>query len=136
MKKVQELAGSLLGPGGAVIPDAVAHFKNKKVALYFSASWCGPCKKFSPLLSGCYEAVRKAGGDFEVVFVSADRDEASFKGYFGQMPWTALPYGDARIDALNSIFEVEGIPTLILLDGTTLRVLNKARRRKREAVCV
>ena len=65
------------------------------------------------------------------------RDEASFKGYFGQMPWTALPYGDARIDALNSIFEVEGIPTLILLDGTTLRVLTKARRRRnREAVCV
>jgi nucleoredoxin len=71
---VEELAGSLLGPGGVVIPDAVAHFKGKKVALYFSASWCGPCKKFSPLLAGCYDAVKKAGKGFEVVFVSADRD--------------------------------------------------------------
>ena len=27
----------------------------KLVALYFSAHWCGPCRKFTPLLSVCYE---------------------------------------------------------------------------------
>jgi nucleoredoxin len=41
------------------------------------------------------------------------------------MPWTAFPYGDARIEALNNLFEVEGIPTCILLDGDSLRVLQK-----------
>ena len=33
----------------------------KFVALYFSASWCGPCKRFTPLLAVCHEDQAKAG---------------------------------------------------------------------------
>ena len=28
----------------------------------------------------------------EVGFVSSDQDEAGFQGYFGEMPWLALPF--------------------------------------------
>jgi nucleoredoxin len=44
------------------------------------------------------------------------------------MPWTAIPFGDARIEGLNTFFEVEGIPTTILIDGDSFRVLNKELR--------
>ena len=45
----------------------------------------------------------QAGGKaVEVVFVSADRDEAEFKDYYGSMPWLALPLEDkARNSELN-----------------------------------
>lgn len=32
------------------------------------------------------------------------------------MPWLTLPYGDSRISKLNSRFEIEGIPALIIVD--------------------
>ena len=34
------------------------------------------------------------------------------------MPWAAIPYAAAALrERLNSVFDVNGIPTLILLDG-------------------
>ncbi len=63
-----------------------------------------------------------------MIFVSADHDQESFDGYFKHMPWTALPFGDPRIEALNSLLEVEGIPTTILFDGDLYRILNKELR--------
>ena len=50
------------------------------VALYFSASWCPPCKIFSPLLREFYTAAAKKNG-LEVVYVSSDKDVPSFEEY-------------------------------------------------------
>lgn len=63
-----------------------------------------------------YDAVRKAGKEFELVFVSFDRNEASFKKYLGEMSWWALPFNDPRKEALEEAFDIEGIPTVVLLD--------------------
>ena len=47
------------------------------IGIYFSASWCPPCRMFTPKLLA-YREANKA--DFEVVFVSSDRDvDAQFK---------------------------------------------------------
>ena len=50
------------------------------VALYFSAHWCGPCRKFTPLLSVCYED-QADKDEVEVVFVSSDHDVDGFDEY-------------------------------------------------------
>jgi len=95
-------------------------------ALYFSAHWCGPCRAFTPKLAAKYEAIKTAqaalGKPMEIIFCSSDREAAAYTEYHGSMPWPALPYGDKRIKALSSLFEVQGIPTLITLkaDGTVL----------------
>lgn len=54
----------------------------------------------------------------EIIFVSSDRDQGSFDGYYNDMPWHAVSF-DNR-DAKNVISEkygVRGIPTFIILDS-------------------
>lgn len=90
--------------------------KGKKLALYFSASWCGPCRRFTPTLIEVYNEL-SSKGDFEVIFVSGDEDEESFKGYFSKMPWLAIPFSDSETrDRLNELFKVSGIPHCVILD--------------------
>ena len=60
------------------------------VAIYFSASWCGPCKQFTPVLAQLYKSLNKKGKKFEVVWLSRDRSSEEFLGYYQQMPWLAV----------------------------------------------
>merc|ERR1711939_1227059 len=73
------------------------------------------------------EAMKAKREDFEFVFVSGDRDEKSFKEYFGQMPWLALPFDEERYEALSSHLEVEGILTLVVLDPEGKVITAKGR---------
>ncbi|KAK2977507.1 hypothetical protein RJ640_016135 [Escallonia rubra] len=92
--------------------------KGKKVALYFSASWCGPCQRFTPNLVDVYNELSPKG-NFEIVFVSADEDDESFRGYFSKMPWLAVPFSDSETrKRLDDLFKVRGIPYLVILDET------------------
>eukprot|EP00281_Chroomonas_sp_CCMP1168_P022656 CAMPEP_0206235690 /NCGR_PEP_ID=MMETSP0047_2-20121206/13292_1 /ASSEMBLY_ACC=CAM_ASM_000192 /TAXON_ID=195065 /ORGANISM="Chroomonas mesostigmatica_cf, Strain CCMP1168" /LENGTH=410 /DNA_ID=CAMNT_0053659927 /DNA_START=64 /DNA_END=1296 /DNA_ORIENTATION=- len=105
--------------------DAKAALSGKHTAIYFSASWCSPCKQFTPKLIEAYQKLKDEGKDFEVVFVSADRDQKAFDGYFGKMPWLALPYSERdRESDLNELFSVEGIPHLVMVDPNG-KVINK-----------
>jgi len=91
--------------------------EGKVVGLYFSAHWCPPCRGFTPVLAEKYKEVQAAGKNFEIVFVSSDRDEDSFKEYFNDMPWLALPYEERDMKAkLSKKYKVSGIPSLIILD--------------------
>jgi nucleoredoxin len=111
---------------GAELPRA-ATLKDKHVALYFSAYWCPPCQRFTPELAETYKAIKAARDDFELVFVSGDRDAAQFREYFATMPWLALPFEEKRYEALSSHFEVEGIPTLVLLSPEGKVITTKGR---------
>lgn len=94
----------------------VASLKGNKIALYFSASWCGPCHKFTPVLADVYTEL-KSKGDFEIIFISADEDDESFNKYFSKMPWLAIPYSDSeKRESLDELFKVSGIPHLVMLD--------------------
>lgn len=100
--------------------STVAELANTRlVAFYFSAHWCGPCRKFTPVSSSttfmyvllqqqnyisliCFlqhlcemyshlKSVYPSHG-LEIVFVSSDRDDASFVNYFRSMPWLSVPW--------------------------------------------
>ncbi|GAV61029.1 C1_3 domain-containing protein/Thioredoxin_8 domain-containing protein [Cephalotus follicularis] len=104
----------------------IIDLSGKIVGLYFSGSWCGPCRMFTPSLVKVHEEL-SSNGDFEVVFISSDRDDESFIDYFSKMPWLAIPFSDLETrKSLRELFKVRGIPFLVILDGTGKVVSNKA----------
>lgn len=53
----------------------------------------------------------------ELIFVTSDHDNFSFKKYFSTMPWLAIPFEEAsRRRSLSQSIGVEGIPSLVVLD--------------------
>uniref|UniRef100_A0A7S4R3S8 Thioredoxin domain-containing protein n=1 Tax=Alexandrium monilatum TaxID=311494 RepID=A0A7S4R3S8_9DINO len=123
------LLGERLLPAArqAAIPTTEALSGASAVALYFSASWCPPCRGFTPQFTTAYNEALKAKG-MRCVLVSSDHDEESFDTYFGKMPWLALPYEQrARKEALSAHFQVRTIPTLALVDPSARLLTTEAR---------
>lgn len=102
------------GEQSSMMPSS--EFKDKYLMLYFSASWCGPCRMFTPKLSESYKKLKSIHNNVELVFVSSDRNEESFHAYHKKMSFPALPfqYREAK-SALSKAYEVRGIPTLVML---------------------
>ncbi|CEF67849.1 Nucleoredoxin-like protein 2 [Strongyloides ratti] len=99
--------GSLINGGEAL--------KGKVVALYFSASWCPPCKTFTPILADFYSEASEMG--LEIVFVSFDRSESDLNGYIKSHHgnWLHIPFGSEHIQKLAKQYGVSGIPALIVI---------------------
>ena len=89
--------------------------EGKIIGVYFSAHWCPPCRNFSPKLVQFRDA---NSNDFEVVFVSSDKDEASQFEYMKEvkMAWPTLKFRSDAANALSTKYDVQGIPTLIILN--------------------
>jgi nucleoredoxin len=125
---IVELLGPKLLKGGEVIDTATAFEGKTAVALYFSAHWCPPCRGFTPKFAEYYTKNLKAKG-LEVVFVSSDKDEGSFKEYYDEMPWLALPYSDRnKKAALSKKFKVQGIPHTAIINPVTGALVNSDGR--------
>jgi nucleoredoxin len=128
-KSLKEILASckLVGKDGPV--DA-STLDNKAFALYFSGHWCPPCRGFTPQLADWYSKGLKE--KLEIVFVSSDRDEDSFKEYFAEQPWLALDYANRKEkEQLSNLFGVRGIPSVVVIDkdGSTIT------KEGRAAVC-
>lgn len=120
------LGDSLITNDGTKV--AKEHLQGKYLGLYFSASWCPPCRRFSPVLCETYNKIKAKRNDVEFIFVSSDQDEKSFKAYFHKMPFLALPFDcEKQKNALSSFFEVEGIPTFVIVDPNGQLITADAR---------
>lgn len=126
---------TLLGPKlfrkGTDSAPAFALLRDTKlVALYFSAHWCPPCQKFTPILKRFYENTSRK--DIEIVYISSDRTLDEFLSYYGSMPWLAVPTDAEAAQRKNELartFRLQGIPTLIVLENKTgLFVTSQARQ--------
>jgi len=118
----------LSGTDGETVEIDEIKKPGKVIGLYFSAHWCPPCKMFTPQLVKTYNAIKAAGKDFEIIFVSSDRSQESFMEYFGEMPWLAIPNGDPRKEKLSKLYEVEGIPSFVLIDSDGKTINAKGRQ--------
>ena len=107
---------------------ATSTLEGKTLLVYFSASWCPPCRSFTPVFSKFYKEQKEKRQDFEVVWVSWDNSEEQAKEYYEKMPWLALPFSEKKIkEKLNRKFQVRSIPTLALVDKEGTIVSTKAR---------
>jgi len=88
--------------------------------LYFSAYWCGPCRKFTPQLVAYYNQITHDHPEFEIIFVSADKSAEGMATYMREsgMPWPAIEYGKvANVPALQR-YAGRGIPDLVIVDAS------------------
>jgi nucleoredoxin len=114
--------------------DALAN--TRLVALYFSAHWCGPCRGFTPMLIEFYnylkEEVAPTHG-LEIVFVSSDRSESEFQQYYASMPFKAIPFANRGLaQQIKSVFGVRGIPSLVVIDSLSGRIVVSPDDSRRE----
>ncbi|MFM7374058.1 MAG: thioredoxin-like domain-containing protein [Chthoniobacterales bacterium] len=111
---LEELIGTELvdAKGDKVETSSLA---GKVIGLYFSASWCGPCKMFTPELVKFRD---RNDEKFEVVFVSSDRSAEDQQEYMKDydMEWPAIPYDSPLRQELGAKYEVRGIPSLVIVD--------------------
>lgn len=122
---LEELVGSsLLVEVGKTKPTKSVVAGKKFVLLYFSASWCPPCKAFTPILKEFYNANSKS---IEIVFVSSDRKPDEFKAYFSQMPWTAIESPEIR-QKLAQTMGITGIPALFVMETATGKLVTSDGR--------
>jgi len=104
---------------GVLGPHPDAEFEKKKlIGLYFSAGWCGPCRKFTPSLVEYYNKTVTAHPEFEIVFVSNDKTAAEMEKYMRdmKMPWPALTFDKVAGNQALTKYAGSGIPCLVVVD--------------------
>lgn len=97
-------------------------FDKKWIFVYFSANWCPSCRYFTPDFVKFYKE-NGGGKDFEVVFVSCDREEKDMKTYIAsyEMPWLSADWDSSVEKNLKKRFLFRkdgsyGVPKLLLFD--------------------
>ncbi len=105
--------------GAVVHADDTALANKKLIAFYFSAHWCGPCRKFTPQLVDYYNRVAAQHPEFEIVFYSFDKSPFAFETYMREanMPWPAIDYAKVKGKEAIAKNAGEGIPSLVLVDS-------------------
>lgn len=115
----EQLPGKLYNAEGKA--SSVENLRGKIVALYFSASWCPPCRKFTPKLIDFYNDYSDS---LEVVLISLDKNPAAQQKYMQKykMPWLATENNSSTSKVLGQRYGIQSIPALIILapDGSLI----------------
>ena len=101
------------GEKGALKPEV----RKKHTLIYWSAGWCGPCRKFTPELIKYYNE-QGGGKEFEIIMVSVDRGEENMWKYVksNKMPWLHANFNERRNIGFKA-YAKGGIPRMMIIDG-------------------
>lgn len=99
----------------------------KFVGLYFSASWCGPCRSFTPKLISFRDQHIE---NFEVILVGSDGSAKAQANYMKKysMPWLALKNQSESARNISLSLDVEYIPYLVILDSQGKVITKKGQQ--------
>ena len=119
---VPPVAGRTLGGKALTFPKS---FPGKLVLLDVWATWCGPCKGEIPFMKAAYAKYRARG--FEICSMSIDdpgmRGTVEAFTRANGMAWTQVFQGQGWASPVCQRYNVHGIPFMLLVDGTTGRIL-------------
>lgn len=107
----------------------LSELNGKIIAIYFSASWCPPCRAFSPRLVDLAKKLQSQGKPFAVVLVGRDESERKALDYMKSHKMTGYlipPEADSN-RTLRKRYHVSGIPYLVIVDDTGKTLDSSAR---------
>jgi thiol-disulfide isomerase/thioredoxin len=98
---------------------STADWKGKVVVLDFWASWCPPCREALPKVEALYEQYHDKG--LEILGMDNDYEFADLKNFLAANPgivWPQCftPMGQNRWNGLAAKFQIDGIPTMYVID--------------------
>jgi len=101
--------------------SATDYLQSKEfVLLYFSASWCPPCRKFSPILSKFALTHKDSVG---VIFMSNDTSEAEAEKYLAGKYFSFAGYQTQAHSILNQLLSITMLPSLVIMNRKTGKVI-------------
>ncbi|WKY01770.1 hypothetical protein Q1695_015629 [Nippostrongylus brasiliensis] len=125
---MEVLKGTILRrTNGAVEASDLTSVKTTVRGLLFGAHWCPPCRQWVKQLIPVYEKMKASGISLEIIFCSSDRTQEAFDQFTAQMPWPAFSYDPSKTIALTRVYNISGIPSLILLDSNGKVITNHGR---------
>jgi nucleoredoxin len=127
-----ELEGKLVRLNGSKIEKVpTGTLADKKIfAFYYSAHWCPPCRAFTPELVKEYKKLSEKHPEFELIFVSSDRDEKAMEDYmdWGKMSYPAISYQDRSSARTVQAMGAQGIPYLVVTDANGKELIGKGTK--------
>ncbi|CAF3901938.1 unnamed protein product [Rotaria sordida] len=79
---------------------SINELNGKGVGLYFATYSSSACRNFTPKLAAYYKGFNsndEIEKKLEIVYISYDKDQATFDEHFKKMPWKALPFSGKRL---------------------------------------
>ena len=120
------LGKSLISKTGTSLTSTISF--TSPFLIYFSASWCPPCRGFTPALIEFYNKVNSPSKQCEIVFASLDESKQEYEEYYKKMPWLAFPFEEKQlVSELAKKYLVESIPSLILVNAQGDNLLKDCR---------
>jgi len=122
-----------LRPDGGRVTSEMA--RGKPQVIYFWATWCGPCRRTSPMVSQLHDEL---GTKIQVIGVSSE-DESVIRKYVGEHPEYTFPVVWDEEKSTKRRYEVKKLPTIVLIGangevldwdisvGGVTRLVKKAR---------
>ncbi|MDP7028992.1 MAG: thioredoxin-like domain-containing protein [Phycisphaerales bacterium] len=127
---IDMIGPTLVNADGTEMPSSMLA-DTEHVLLYFTAKWCGPCRRFTPSLV----EFAKAHADsetFAIVVVSSDRKKDDMFKYMTDygMNFPAVPYARRDSSGIKKAWGARGIPNLVWLgpdDSVTMGSYDQGR---------
>lgn len=114
----EELKGKLVSAAANTPVTIDASAEPRFYVFYRGASWCGPCRAFSPTLVKFYKRLKPAHPEFETILISDDKNPADMITYAKEegFTWPAVPASQyPNLKIINPLFG-NSIPQLVVTD--------------------
>ena len=97
--------------------DDATFLRYNVIGILFTGSWVPPAKDFMQKLEELYNEVNKTEKIFEIVQISNEKSEHAYKEQLSpKRNWLYLPFNDPFMKNLVEQFNVEFLPTFIIVN--------------------